>query len=299
VAADRYLIVTADDYGIGPATSQGILDLAAAGHVTAAVLLVNSPHAEDAVRAWRRAGQPMELGWHPCLTLDQPILPVERVRSLVGPDERFWPLRPFVSRLLLGRIQPLDIEAELRAQYHRFRDLTGTLPSVVNTHHHVQVFPPVGAILYQLFDRYFPLPYMRRVRETWPAICRIPGARAKRLFLTKLGRRDARRQLRAGFQGNDWLAGITDPPCVANPSFMLRWLQHVSGAVVELTCHPGYYDATLIGRDCTPNDGQLQRRVNEMRLLQQASFQDACRRSQFTLVAPRDWLKLGNHANAA
>ena len=39
----------ADDFGIGPGTSQGILDLAAAGRlVTATVLLVNSPHRESA-----------------------------------------------------------------------------------------------------------------------------------------------------------------------------------------------------------------------------------------------------------
>ena len=53
MGAKRYLIVTADDYGIGPATSQGILELAAAGRVSAAVLMINSPYAEAAVRAWR------------------------------------------------------------------------------------------------------------------------------------------------------------------------------------------------------------------------------------------------------
>ena len=47
----RSLIVVADDYGIGPATSRGILDLAAEGLVTGAVLLVNSPHAAEGVRA--------------------------------------------------------------------------------------------------------------------------------------------------------------------------------------------------------------------------------------------------------
>src|SRR6185369_13232462 len=69
--AKRYLVVTADDYGIGPATSQGILDLAAQGRVTCSVLIVNTDYAELAVRAWRQAGRPLELGWHPCLTLDR------------------------------------------------------------------------------------------------------------------------------------------------------------------------------------------------------------------------------------
>jgi predicted glycoside hydrolase/deacetylase ChbG (UPF0249 family) len=291
VAGERYLIVTADDYGIGPETSRGILDLALAGKVTAAVLLVNSPYAEQAVRAWRRAGQPMELGWHPCLTLDQPILPVNRVRTLVGADGRFCPLGRFMRRLAQGRILPVEIEAEFRAQYHRFRELTGEFPSVVNTHHHVQVFPSVGLLLYQLFDRYFPLPYMRRVRESWTTLATVPGARAKRLFLSTLGRRDADRQMRAGFPGNDWLAGVTDPPCVADPNFVSRWIDKTRGNVIELTCHPGYLDETLIGRDCTAHDPQLERRPRELDLLQTRSFSDACQGASFILTAPRDWLK--------
>jgi len=47
----RYLTVVADDFGIGPATSRGILDLAAKNLVTGTVLIVNSPYAEEAVRA--------------------------------------------------------------------------------------------------------------------------------------------------------------------------------------------------------------------------------------------------------
>ena len=76
-ASQRFLVVTADDFGIGPATTHGILELALQGRVTATVLLVNSPHAEAAVRAWRQAGCVPELGWHPCLTLDRPVRPPE------------------------------------------------------------------------------------------------------------------------------------------------------------------------------------------------------------------------------
>ena len=58
----RYLIVTADDYGIGPETSRGILELSLQGRLTATVLLVNSPHVEPAVQAWQQAGRPVQLG---------------------------------------------------------------------------------------------------------------------------------------------------------------------------------------------------------------------------------------------
>src|SRR4051794_27546901 len=93
---ERYLIVVADDYGIGPATSQAILDLAAQGIVTATVLLVNSPHAPEGLEAWRRSKGSLEMGWHPCLTMDRPIAPPERLPGLVRADGSFYPLGPFL-----------------------------------------------------------------------------------------------------------------------------------------------------------------------------------------------------------
>ena len=117
-------------------------------------------------------------------------------------------------------------------------------------------------------------------------LARIPGARLKRGFLTFLGRPLARTQHALGFPGNDWLAGITDPRWVSDRRFLVRWLQHVPGDVVELACHPGHYDATLIGRDCKANDGLLQRRVDEFTRLSDPVFVEACEAAEFELVAP-------------
>jgi hypothetical protein len=126
----------------------------------------------------------------------------------------------------------------------------------------------------------------------------VPGARAKRAFLSALGRVAARRLVRAGFPGGDWHVGITDPPCVADPDFFARWLRQVPGRVVELCCHPGHLDATLVGRDCKADDGQQGRRVREHELLCQPGFLGACRRAGFTLVSPAD-LPVQNHRGTA
>jgi predicted glycoside hydrolase/deacetylase ChbG (UPF0249 family) len=286
VETERYLIITADDFGIGPAVSQGILDLAGRGLVTCSVLLVNSPHADLAVRAWRQAGCPMELGWHPCLTLDRPILPAARVPSLVAPDGQFWPLGAFLRRVVMGRIDVTEAEAELLAQWQCFIDLVGHPPTVVSSHQHCSLFRPVRDALLSLLARQAPLPYLRRVREPWRILQGIPGARAKRLLLSILGRGAARRQIRQGFPGNDWLVGITNPRSVAAPQYLVRWLGSIPGQVVELVCHPGYWDDTLPGRDCTRADGGVERRVHEMQRLSEQSFVEVCRRAGFTLISP-------------
>jgi predicted glycoside hydrolase/deacetylase ChbG (UPF0249 family) len=292
VEGTRYLVVTADDFGIGPATSHGILELAAAGRITSTVLLVNSPHAESAVRAWRQAGCSLELGWHPCLTLDRPVLPPEQVPSLVRADGRFPRLGVFSRRWFFGRIRPAEVAAELRAQHDRFVELVGHPPTVVNAHHHVQIFGMVGKALRLVLSGTNPEPYLRRVQEAWPTLRHVPGARAKRILLNFLGQRESRRQVENGFPGNDWLIGITDPPFVHDPQFLVRWLAHVPGRVVELTCHPGHHDETLVGRDCTRADGMQERRVREMRLLLESDFTDSYRRAGFVLVSPSELARL-------
>ncbi len=289
----RFLIVMADDYGIGPETSRGILDLARRGAVTGAVLLVNSPYAEAEVAAWRQAGSQPELGWHPCLTLDRPLLPPERVPSLVGPDGRFWQLGGFVARLMAARIRPAEIDAELRAQLQRFRELTGNHPTLVNAHHHVHVFSPVNTILAAILAERRPLPYVRRVREPWRLLAAVRGARVKRAALALLGRRAAKPFDRARFPGSEWHVGITDPPYVADPEFFAHWLRRTPGQIVELCCHPGFLDATLVGRDCTTEDGQQQRRVREHELLSQPGFLEACHRAGFELLATSELRREG------
>jgi predicted glycoside hydrolase/deacetylase ChbG (UPF0249 family) len=296
---ERLLVVVADDFGIGPETSRGILELALEGRVTATVLLVNSPHAPAAVDAWARAGRPIQLGWHPCLTLDRPILPPDKVPSLVGDGGRFHPLGRFLRRVCAGRVAAGEVAAEFYAQYERFRELVGKPPNVVNSHQHVAVFPPVGRVLCNVLAGQLPRPYLRRVGEPAGTIVRVPGAKVKRAVLTWLGRRLARRSDRLGLSGCDHLIGITDPPCVADERFYARWLNGVPGGAVELACHPGYRDETLIGRDCCGDDACVARRVHELHLLRSADFPDAVRRAGFRLAAPDELAGAGRAARAA
>lgn len=284
--AERSLIVIADDLGIGPETTRAIVECARRGVVTATVLLTNSPHAADGVAQWEKAGNPGELGWHPCLTMDEPLASPGAVRSLVAPSGTLWPLREFVPRALLGLIRAEHVARELLAQYRRFIDLTGGPPALVASHQHVAVFPPVGAVLRDLLRRQQPRPYLRRIQEPIALLARVRGARLKRAFLNSLGRPEARRQVEDGFPGAEWMIGVTDPRWVADPGFWHRWLACVPGATVELMCHPGYLDPTLPGRDCRLGDGLMERRVDERIRLEDPSFLDACRQARFTLVRP-------------
>ncbi len=249
----RALVVVADDFGIGPATSLGLLDLAGQDRLSASVLLVNSPHAVEAVRQWRRAGsnRHLELGWHVCLTMDRPILAARAVPSLVRDDGTFLSLGQLLGRLAAGQIVPGEVRAELEAQYDRFCQLTGQFPALVNGHHHVHIFPGIAPILFDLLAGQEPLPYVRRVCETFAMLRAVKQARLKRVFLATLGRRCRPQLKKLGFPGNDSLVGVTDPQGLAHPDEATaiqrlgRWLATAPGPVVELVCHPGHPDPAL------------------------------------------------------
>jgi len=255
------------------------------------VLIVNAPDAERAVGDWGAACPPADLGWHPNLTLDRPVLPPDQVPSLVRPDGTFWPLGPCLRRVCLGRIRRDEVRAEWLDQYRRFVELAGEPPALVNSHQHVSLFPPCDAALFDVLDQVRARPYLRRLVEPVRTLARVPGARLKRSVLTALGFRAARLAAARGFVGSDWLVGVTDPARVADPRFWERWLAHVGPAgSVEVCCHPGYDDPTLIGRDCEAGDGVL-RRPREMALLRYPSFRAACDRVGLVPRRPSDFLR--------
>jgi predicted glycoside hydrolase/deacetylase ChbG (UPF0249 family) len=290
----RQLLITADDFGIGPETTRGILDAARLGVVTSSVVLVNSPFAESSIREWDDAGRPVELGWHPCLTLDGPILPSSRVPSLVGSDGRFHKLSRFMKLIALGRINPADVRAEFRAQLDRFTELVGHPPLNVNAHHHVHVFRVVVDAIADVLAHLEPKPFVRRVVESRRTLWGVSGARLKRAFLAVRGRSAARRQSSRGFPGNETLLGVTDPQYVSDPEFFIKWLSASNGNLVELACHPGHPDATLKGRD----DDPLNRRPHELERLLSPDFHQAVQAAGFKLVTAAEMSGANQHRDA-
>jgi hypothetical protein len=266
---DRSLVVVADDFGLGPATSEAILELGGRGKVAAAVLLVNSPHAADAVACWRRHGGPacVALGWHACLTLDRPILPPARLPSLVRADGSFHGLGAFLLRLFTRRVRRDEVRTELAAQQARFIALTGGPPALVNGHHHIQALPVVSRALAEVLTG---RPYVRRVCETPGLLACVPGSRLKRLFLSTCGRRSAAVYGRAGFPGNDVLAGVGALPDLSR---LERWLRRCPGSVVELMVHPGR-DEDEARRDTGMSPGERER---QFRLLDAWDLDGFCR----------------------
>ncbi len=128
-ASKRYLIVNGDDFGLSPATNQGILQAHETGIVTSASLMTRYPAARDAA-AYARTHPELSLGLHF--------------------DIGEWAYRDGRWVQLCQVVRTDDakaIEAELARQLACFRELVGDDPTHLDSHQHVHREEPVRSIL--------------------------------------------------------------------------------------------------------------------------------------------------------
>jgi predicted glycoside hydrolase/deacetylase ChbG (UPF0249 family) len=133
------LIVTADDYGLCEAVNRGVEECLAAETVRATCVMANMP-AYDAAWLLRQKYPHASIGIHWNVTQGRPVLSIKKVSSLVNQDGRFYNSSELRRRWWLGKVRPDELQAELRAQFDRLRELIGT-PDFWNTHQNVHVFP--------------------------------------------------------------------------------------------------------------------------------------------------------------
>jgi len=232
----RRLIVNADDFGLTPAVTEGILHCHRMGIVTSTTLLVNTPGSEHAARLM--AGAPeLGVGLHLNLTTGAPLLPPSQVPSLLGRRGRFDkdPLR------LRFRVRPAEVLAEWRAQLARFRALTGGDPTHLDSHHHVHLLPHLTGIAIEL-ARSEGIPALRVIG---PADLAPPARAVQRLgawFARRLLRRSAALAGDSGLRRPEHARVLTARHRLAD---VLTWIGDLPAGVTELVCHPGWVDAPL------------------------------------------------------
>ncbi|HXT97039.1 MAG TPA: ChbG/HpnK family deacetylase [Polyangia bacterium] len=142
-AGEIRLVVNADDFGMSPAISRGILRAHRDGIVTSTSLLGNVSDLA-AAKAMLAEAPNLGVGVHLALCGGHPVATPESVRSLLGPEGRLPPRgQAFITAWARGRIVPAEIERELDAQVARVRD-AGIDVDHLDTHHHLGFLPAVG-----------------------------------------------------------------------------------------------------------------------------------------------------------
>ncbi len=123
----KRLIVNADDFGFSAGCNKGIIQAMESGIVTSATIMATG-EALPAAAGWAAAGKPV--GLHLCLTYGRPVLPPQKVSSLLDAKGVF--LRPDKHTAP----DPLEVEIEWRAQIELVRSL-GMKPDHLDSHHYM------------------------------------------------------------------------------------------------------------------------------------------------------------------
>lgn len=134
----KRLIVNADDYGHMEGVSRGIRDAHLHGIVTSTSTMMNRPYAKQALKLAMGETPKLGLGVHLCLTSGRPVLPVEKVKSLVDADGLFY--RPAEFSAKLGQLDIAEVSAEWHAQVEQYVKTTGRNPDHLDSHHHSSYF---------------------------------------------------------------------------------------------------------------------------------------------------------------
>ncbi|MGD0540483.1 MAG: ChbG/HpnK family deacetylase [Tepidisphaeraceae bacterium] len=245
------LVVTADDFGLGVATSQGILRAHRQGPVTATSLMtITGEHVRASVGLLADAPD-LDVGLHVVLTEcgHRPLV-AGQSSGLVGRDGRFVSNGRLWRRAFGRRLNQAAVAEEIAAQAELFHRLLDRRPAFVDGHHHAHQLPIIRDALLDVIRQGLLPPVTRITAEAPQMIRRVPSARVRRLAADFLGRRAAPIFRRNGLFANDYFFGMLAPRLLQQDFPWQGFLNHlpVSG-VVEWVVHPGMADDTLIGRD--------------------------------------------------
>jgi chitin disaccharide deacetylase len=239
----KFLIVTADDFGLHEAVNEAVRQAVLDGILTAASLMVAAPAAEAAVRL-TAALPKLRVGLHLVLVDGNSVLPQRLVPALVDSSGRFLDSMVLNSiRFVTSRKIRAQLAAEIRAQFEAFAG-TGLELDHVNAHKHFHLHPLILELVLRI-GREFGASAVRVPQEPL-GYSRLAGAAtAAALLLPWLA--IMRRRLRAsGITVNDQVFGVARSGRLDSQA-LLAILAHLPPGVTEIYLHP----ATATGSPIT------------------------------------------------
>jgi hopanoid biosynthesis associated protein HpnK len=241
----RFLIVTADDFGLHEAVNEAVELGSRAGVLTAASLMVAAPAAADAVRRALTLRH-LRVGLHVVLADGGAMLPPASIPDLCDADGRMdaGMLGRGVRFFAMPRVRR-QLEAEIRAQFAAFAR-TGLALDHVNAHKHFHLHPTLLGMLVRI-GREYGTPAIRVPAEpVWFAARRggWAGALAAGLLapLTVLMRRRLRA---AGISFNARLFGVAASGAM-DEATLLSILTRLGDGVTEIYLHPAVQSGEVI-----------------------------------------------------
>ena len=237
----KFLIVTADDFGLHEAVNEAVQQASEAGVLTAASLMVAAPAAADAIRR-ARALPHLRVGLHLVLADGSAMLTPDLIPDLADRAGRMNS-RMFVNGVRFFAFPGVrrQLEAEIRAQFSAFAR-TGLTLDHVNVHKHFHLHPTLLEMLLRI-GREYGLTAVRVPDEPlWFAARGGRFSHANAALLAPWIALMKRRLRRAQVPYNDRVFGVAASGAM-DEAKLLEIIDRLPPGVTEIYLHP----ATLSG----------------------------------------------------
>ncbi|HEY76192.1 MAG TPA: ChbG/HpnK family deacetylase [Thermoflexia bacterium] len=236
----RRLIIHADDLGFPAGTVEAIGELFEAGIVTSTSAMVNQPDWPRAA-ALLRDHPEWDAGVHLVMNDGRPILPPEKVPSLVDSEGRFRDGIALLARYPVTSLS--ELKAEWKAQIERFIADVGRPPSHLDLHcHYPYVFPSWFRLSVELAEEYGGLAVRTPFDDALEEKAKELSARYGGFppwFIRWQGLRYRRMVDQKGLPRTNYWESAFSQDGARTVEVLLEILDNLPEGSTELLCHPG------------------------------------------------------------
>ncbi len=222
----KRLIINADDLGLSPGVTRGILDAHLYGVVTSTSAMMNSPHISKSLAKTFQAAPNLGMGVHLVLTWGKPVLKPEKVSSLVDEGGNFYAFSRISEQF--ENFDPNEVRNEWRAQIEAFI-AAGRRPDHLDSHHHCSYSDPkLFTLMVDLSQKYgLPIRYPSKPEESSMDLEPLLQILSQHPVLFP----------------QSCITGFYDEGI--NLDNLSRIISELPEGTSELMCHPGYADTEL------------------------------------------------------
>lgn len=239
----KYLIVSADDFGLAKSINRGIIKAFKDGIVTSVHIMPTAIEFQDALAQASQAGI-KEMGAHLCLTGVVPVTNIDKIPTLVTDKGR---LPNGYGKLFLGlffkKINLAEVRLELKNQLERIKN-TGIKINCLSSHEHVHLLPEILSIFVELAKEY-KIPAIRYPRKD-----RLVGRMTinkfyKMCVLAYFEKKMGVVLKKSGLAYTDNFLGLLDSGNLDEET-LVRLLGSLGQGRTELVTHPGFLSPEAI-----------------------------------------------------
>lgn len=235
----KRLIVNADDFGMHESINRSVEDAHRRGVLTSASLVVNTQNFDEAVEIAKR-NKTLGVGIHLTLIDEEPVAPKEKIPSILDKDGRLFKVfaTEFCMKVIKGESKLTHVAEECEAQILKFIR-SGLVPTHVDSHQQLHLFPPIFNCLKPILKKY-GIKNVRTLNVPWSDYRRAEILRIGVALFAKL----ARLWQGPEYKSPDYYFGFFNSGNI-NTDYFKEILSKLKAGTAEISLHPGTDNALI------------------------------------------------------